>query len=211
MEVAYIGFCKIVSMPWNLDGIPSLTEVWNIDSANSTTPSIFDVPPVKTIPADIFSSNPFLDISALTKSKSSEYLGWIISARELLDNSLGGLPPTARTSTVSSSFVNSVTAQPFFCFISSACGVGVLKACAISLVTWSPAIGITPEKTIEPELKIAISVVPPPISTRQTPRSFSSSDKIECELASCSKTNPSTPNPQFLMHFSIFLIGYLIG
>ena len=75
--------------------------------------------------------------------------------------------------------MNSATAQPCFCLISSAWGVGVLSACAMSLVTWSPAIGITPVKTIEPELKIAISVVPPPISTRHTPSSFSSSDKIE--------------------------------
>ena len=54
---------------------------------------------------------------------------------------------------------------------------------------------------------MAISVVPPPISTKQTPKSFSSSDNIECELASCSRTKPSTPNPQFLIHFSIFLIA----
>ena len=57
---------------------------------------------------------------------------------------------------------------------------------------------------MDPELKIAMSVVPPPISTKQTPNSFSSSDKIECELASCSNTKPSTPRPQFLIHFSIF-------
>ena len=93
------------------------------------------MPPVNTIPADILSSNPFLVISALIKSNNSEYLGCIISARELLDSSLGGLPPTPSTSTVSSSFVNSVTAHPCYCLISSACGVGVLKACAISLVT----------------------------------------------------------------------------
>ena len=142
--------------------------VWKIDSANSTTPSIFDVPPVKTIPAEILSSNPFLVISALTSSNSSVYLGWIISAKELLESSLVGLPPTPGTSILSSSFVNSSTAQPCFCFISSAWGVGVLNACAISLVTWSPAIGITPVKTIEPELNIAMSVVPPPMSVSYT-------------------------------------------
>ena len=69
--------------------------------------------------------------------------------------------------------------------------------------------GITPVCTIEPELNIAISVVPPPISTKQTPNSFSSSDKIECELASCSKTKPSTFSPQFLIHFSIFFMALL--
>ena len=72
------------------------------------------------MPADILSSNPFLEISALTKSNNSEYLGWIMSASALLESSLGGLPPTANTSTVSSSLVNSETAHPCFCLISSA-------------------------------------------------------------------------------------------
>jgi hypothetical protein len=64
-------------------------------------------------------------------------------------------------------------------------------------------------KTIEPELKIAMSVVPPPISTKQTPSSFSSSDKMECELANCSRTNPSTAKPQFFYAFSIFFMALL--
>ncbi|MOA21543.1 hypothetical protein D3C78_1420390 [compost metagenome] len=46
---------------------------------------------------------------------------------------------------------------------------------AMSLVTWSPAIGITAVWRIAPSVKMAISVVPPPISTRHTPSSFSSS------------------------------------
>ena len=75
--------------------------------------------------------------------------------------------------------MNCDKAHPCFCLISSAWGVGVLSACAISLVTWSPAIGNTPVNWIAPDLKIAMSVVPPPISTKHTPRSFSSSDNIE--------------------------------
>ena len=51
---------------------------------------------------------------------------------------------------------------------------------------------------------MAMSVVPPPISTIQTPSSFSSSDKTEYELASCSKTNPSSVIPHLLTHFSMF-------
>ena len=50
------------------------------------------MPPVKTIPAEIWSSNPFLAISALTNSNNSTYRGSIISANDLLDSSLGGLP-----------------------------------------------------------------------------------------------------------------------
>ena len=157
------------------------------------------------MPAGILFSKPFLVISAFISSNNSTYLGSIISARDLLDSSLGGLPPTPGTSMLSSSEVNWETEQPCFCFISSACGVGVLKACAISLVTWSPARGITPVWTIDPALKIAISVVPPPISTKQTPKSFSSSERIEYELANCSKTKPLTVKPQFFTHFSMFL------
>ena len=52
------------------------------------------MPPVSTIPAGILFSKPLRLISALTKSKSSTYLGSIISANERLDKSSGGLPPT---------------------------------------------------------------------------------------------------------------------
>ena len=178
-----------------------------MDSANSATPSILDVPPVRTIPAGILFSNPFLWISANTNSNNSTYLGSIISDKTFLDSSRGGLPPTPATSIESASFVNSETAQPNFCFSSSAWGVGVLKATAISLVTWSPAIGITPVKHIDPLLNIAMSVVPPPISTIQTPSSFSSFDNIEYELANCSRTKPSIPIPHLFTHFSIFWIA----
>ena len=104
-------------MPEKSFGIPSLTDVWKIDSASSTTPSILEVPPVRTIPAGISFSKPFLEISAFTSSNNSTYLGSTISARDLLDNSRGGLPPTPMTSIVSSSFVNSATEQP--CFVLS--------------------------------------------------------------------------------------------
>ena len=59
-----------------------------------------------------------------------------------------------------------------------------------------------------PELRIAISVVPPPISTIQTPKSFSSSVRIEYELASCSSTNAFAFKSQELIHFSIFEIAF---
>ena len=60
--------------------------------------------------------------------------------------------------------------------MSSASLVGVRSAIAMSLVIWSPAIGITAVWRIAPCVNTAMSVVPPPISTRHTPRSFSSSD-----------------------------------
>jgi cell division protein FtsA len=70
-------------------------------------------------------------------------------------------------------------AQPYICFICSACVGGVLSACAISLVTWSPAIGMTSVNAIEPSMKTAMSVVPPPMSIKQTPKSLSSCVKTE--------------------------------
>ena len=59
--------------------------------------------------------------------------------------------------------------------MSSAYCVGVRIETAMSFVTWSPAIGITAVCRSAPPENTARSVVPPPMSTRQTPSSFSSS------------------------------------
>src|SRR6185312_1118578 len=88
--------------------------------------------------------------------------------------------------------------------MSSAYCVGVRMDTAMSLVTWSPAIGITAVWRIAPLANTARSVVPPPMSTRHTPSSFSSSVSTEKLEASCSSTTSSTSRPQRLMHFSMF-------
>ena len=88
--------------------------------------------------------------------------------------------------------------------ISSAFGLGVRIATAMSLVTWSPAMGITAVCRIAPWVNTAMSVVPPPMSMRQTPRSFSSSVRVAWLEASCSSTMSSTARPQRWMHFSMF-------
>src|SRR5262245_14042482 len=49
-----------------------------------------------------------------------------------------------------------------------------------------------------------MSVVPPPISTRQTPSSFSSSASTAWLDASCSSTTSSTARPQRCTHFTMF-------
>ena len=108
------------------------------------------------------------------------------------------------TSMVSSKRASCVSAQAYLIFISSAYWAGVRNATAISLVTWSPAIGMTAVCRIAPSVKTAISVVPPPISTKQTPNSFSSSARTAWAEASCSKMTSSTSKPQRLIHFSIF-------
>src|SRR5215469_7852677 len=88
--------------------------------------------------------------------------------------------------------------------MSSAYCVGVRIDTAMSLVTWSPAIGITAVWRIAPLENTARSVVPPPMSTRQTPSSFSSSVSTAKLEASCSSTTSSTSSPQRWMHFSMF-------
>jgi hypothetical protein len=88
--------------------------------------------------------------------------------------------------------------------ISSAYCVGVRIDTAMSLVTWSPAIGITAVWRMAPPENTAMSVVPPPMSTRQTPSSFSSSDSTAWLDASCSSTMSSTLRPQRWMHLMMF-------
>src|SRR5712672_305252 len=88
--------------------------------------------------------------------------------------------------------------------MSSAYWVGVRIETAMSLVTWSPAIGMTAVWRIAPLANTARSVVPPPMSTRHTPSSFSSSVRTAKLEASCSRTTSSTTSPQRWMHFSMF-------
>src|SRR5687768_126856 len=75
---------------------------------------------------------------------------------------------------------------------------------AMSFVTWSPATGITAVWRIAPPEKTAMSVVPPPTSTRQAPSSFSSSVRTANEDASCSSTMSSTSRPQRCTHLTMF-------
>ena len=63
--------------------------------------------------------------------------------------------------------------------IDSAATREVLNPIPISFVIFCPAIGTTAVCFILPSVKIAISVVPPPISTKQTPNVLSSSVKTE--------------------------------
>src|SRR5215470_15459443 len=88
--------------------------------------------------------------------------------------------------------------------MSSAYCVGVRIETAMSFVTWSPAIGITAVWRMAPLANTARSVVPPPMSTRHTPSSFSSSVRTAKLDASCSSTTSSTSRPQRWMHFSMF-------
>ena len=109
---------------------------------------------------------------------------------------------------VSSAPASCVSAQAYLILISSACCVGVRSAIAMSLVTWSPAIGMFAVWRIAPSVKIAMSVVPPPMSTMQTPSSFSSSESTAYAEASCSRIRSRTSRPQRRTHFSMFWAAF---
>src|SRR5689334_10042192 len=96
------------------------------------------------------------------------------------------------------------SAQPWRIFNSSASLVGVRSVIAMSFVTWSPAIGITAVWRIAPPAKTAMSVVPPPMSIKQTPRSFSSSFSTALADASGCSITSRTSSPQRRTHFVMF-------
>ncbi len=74
----------------------------------------------------------------------------------------------------------------------------------MSLVIRSPAIGITAVWRIEPSVKMATSVVPAPMSTSATPRSFSSALSTLALDAFGFSTRRSTSSPQRRTHFRMF-------
>ena len=76
----------------------------------------------------------------------------------------------------------------------------------MSSVITLPPNGITAVCLIIPSLNIAKSVVPPPISIRATPASFSSTLKTALAEARGSKVIPSKSSPALFMHLPIFLI-----
>src|SRR3954453_14718164 len=96
------------------------------------------------------------------------------------------------------------SATPCRILIASASAVGVRSAMAMSLVIWPPAIGTTAVCRMAPWVKTARSVVPPPMSSRHTPRSFSSSESTAREEASGCNTRSFTSMPQRRTHLMMF-------
>ena len=88
--------------------------------------------------------------------------------------------------------------------MSSASFGGVRSATAMSLLTWSPATGITAVWRMAPLVNTAMSVVPPPMSTRQTPSSRSSSVSTAIAEASGCSTRSATSSPQRRTHLMMF-------
>ena len=98
----------------------------------------------------------------------------MILERVFNEISLGSRPRNPGIETISVSLFSPGQAEPNFTFNNSACFSIMEHPSLISSVMIFPPKGITAVCRIMPSLKIAKSVVPPPISISATPASFSS-------------------------------------
>src|SRR5713101_7793878 len=135
---------------------------------------------------------------------SSSTRGSMTSASVWRESIRGGRSPTPATSTIWPASASCLSAQPWRTLSSSASAVGVRSAIAMSLVIWSPAIGTTAVWRIAPSRNTAMSLVPPPMSTRHTPSSFSSSVSTASEDASGCRIRSFTSSPQRRTHLTMF-------
>src|SRR5258706_2130533 len=178
--------------------------MWKISSPSSVRPRITAEPPVSTMPEDSSSSCPDSRSTCCTSENSSSARGSITSASVWRDMTRGARSPIPGPSIISFGSASWRSATPWRVLIASASAVGVRSAMAMSLVIWSPAIGITAVCRIAPWVKIARSVVPPPMSTRHTPRSFSSSESTARDEASGCRIRSFTSRPQRRTHLTMF-------
>ena len=95
---------------------------------------------------------------------------------------------------------------PYFRFIRSASGTGVFFTTAMSFVKWSPPIGRTAVCASAPCRQTAISVVPPPMSARTMPSSFSSAVRTASLAARGSRTISITSMPARLTQLRRFCV-----
>src|SRR5712691_11593362 len=135
---------------------------------------------------------------------SSSTRGSTTSASVWRESIRGGRSPTPATSIIWPASASCLRAQPWWTLSSSASAVGVRRAMAMSLVIWSPAIGTTAVWRIAPSRNTAMSLVPPPVSTRHTPSSFSSSVSAASEDASGCRIRSFTSSPQRRTHLTMF-------
>jgi hypothetical protein len=189
--------------PWYL-GRPMRTGMWKISSPSSTMPCITAEPPVSTTPLDSSSSKPDSRSTCCTSENSSSARGSMTSASVWRDIERGARSPMPGTSICWLASASWRSATPWRTLIDSASAVGVRSAIAMSLVIWSPAMGITAVWRIAPCVNTAMSVVPPPMSSRHTPRSFSSSESTAREEASGCRIRSFTSRPQRRTHLTMF-------
>ena len=120
--------------------------------------------------------------------------------------SLGSLPRNPGMETISLSLFSPGHAEPNFVFNNSACFSMIEHPSLISSVITFPPNGITAVWRIIPSLKIARSVVPPPISINATPASFSSWLNTASAEANGSNVIFANSNPALFIHLPTFLI-----
>ena len=120
--------------------------------------------------------------------------------------SFGSLPLNPGMDTISVSLFSPGHADPNLIFKSSACFSIIEQPSLISSVITFPPKGITAVCLIIPSLKIAKSVVPPPISINATPAYFSSKLNTASDEANGSKVIFAIFSPALLIHLPIFLI-----
>ena len=157
-----------------------------------------------TTPLASTSSMAHFWISCWTSMKISSTRGSTISARMWRERTRGEPPPTLGTSMVSVLSTIEAIAQPYCFLIRSASCVGVRSPTAMSLVRWLPPSEMTAVCWMAPSWKMAMSVVPPPMSTRHTPSSFSSSERVASEEASGCSTMSATLRPVRWAHLTMF-------
>ena len=120
--------------------------------------------------------------------------------------SLGSLPLNPGIETISLSLFSPGHAEPNFILSNSACFSIILQPSLMSSVMTFPPKGITAVWRIIPSLKMAKSVVPPPISIRATPASFSSWLSTAFAEASGSSVIPLSSNPALFTQRPMFFI-----
>ena len=104
----------------------------------------------------------------------STTLALMILDSVLREISLGSLPLNPGIETISESLFSPGHEDPNLIFNNSACFSIIEQPSLMSSVITFPPKGITAVCLMIPSLKIAKSVVPPPISIKATPASFSS-------------------------------------
>jgi len=112
--------------------------------------------------------------------------------------SLGSRPLKPGIETISLSLFSPGHAEPNLILSNSACFSIIEQPSLISSVITLPPKGITAVCLIIPSLNTAKSVVPPPISIKATPASFSSWLNTAFADAKGSKVIPSNCNPELL-------------
>ena len=146
-------------------------------------------------------------ISLLTSFKISSNLALIILDKFFTEISFGSCPFKPGIETISFSLFSDGIAEPNFNFNCSACFSIIEHPSFISFVIIFPPKGITAVCLMILSLKIAISVVPPPISTKTTPASLSSSVTVASKEAKGSKCISATLSPASLTHLVILFMA----